>query len=142
MRGRKRTEISMSKIRSAVTNGSQVLAGSVDHRTAWMRRLKDLLAAFYSDLGGEDLLSEGQRALVRRSAMLELQLEMLDAKFGHNGGAASSKDLDLYGRTSGNLRRAIETLGLHQGRKQRDVQHELDAEVEDAYMEALGQPPE
>jgi hypothetical protein len=140
MARRNRSALSLSRLRSAVTNGSQVLAGSVDHRTAWMRRLKDLLAAFYADLGGEDLLSEGQRALVRRSAMLELQLEMLDAKFGNNGGAASSKDLDLYGRTSGNLRRAIETLGLHQGRKPREL--EIDAAAEEAYFEALGEAAE
>jgi hypothetical protein len=86
-----------------------------------MRRLKDLLAAHYADAGGELLLSEGQRALIRRAAMLELQLEMLETKFAHNDGAASAKDLDLYGRTSGNLRRVLESLGLHRGRRARDV---------------------
>jgi hypothetical protein len=132
MARRKRMAVSMPTLRSAITNGSAILGG-VDHRTAWMRRLKDLLAAFYTDLGGEDVLSEGQRALVRRSCMMELQLEMLDAKFGNNGGSASTKDLDLYGRTSGNLRRVIETLGLHRGRRPRLVNG---ADVDDANMRA------
>jgi hypothetical protein len=117
---RKRSKLTASKLRSAITNGSSVLVDT-DHRTAWMRRLKDLLAAHIADAGGEDILSEGQKALIRRCAMLELQLEMLDAKFARNEGCASAKDLDLYGRTSGNLRRVIETLGLHQGRKARDL---------------------
>jgi hypothetical protein len=86
-----------------------------------MRRLRDVLAAHLADAGGEDILSEGQKALIRRAAMLELQLEMLDSKFSNNDGIASAKDLDLYGRTSGNLRRVIESLGLHQGRKPREI---------------------
>jgi len=45
----------------------------------------------------------------------------METKFANNAGVASAKDLDLYGRTSGNLRRVIETLGLHQGRKARDL---------------------
>ena len=97
---------------------------------------RDLLAAHYSDAGGEDILSEGQCALIRRAAMLELQLEMLETKFANNEGAASAKDLDLYARTAGNLRRLIETLGLHHGRKAREV-NELDDEVLRIYQEEL-----
>jgi hypothetical protein len=43
--------------------------------------LKELLTAHYADAGGEDILSEGQRPLIRCAAMLELQLEMLETKF-------------------------------------------------------------
>jgi hypothetical protein len=35
----------------------------------------------------------------------------------------------------------VESLGLNTGRKQRPI-NELDAEVEDAYMEALAEPAE
>ena len=118
---RKRTALSSAMLRSAITNGSRLLLDGADHRTAWCRRLKDLLTAHMSDAGGEDILSEGQKALIRRASMLELQLEMMETKFANNAGVASAKDLDLYGRTSGNLRRVIETLGLHQGRKARDL---------------------
>ena len=45
-----------------------------------MRRLKDLISAHESDLGGEDYVSESERRIVRRAAMLTIQLEMLDAR--------------------------------------------------------------
>jgi hypothetical protein len=86
-----------------------------------MRRLRDLIQSHEGDLGGADLLSEGQKNLIRRASMLELQLEMLDRKFAVDDGAATARDLDVYGRALGNLRRCIETLGLHRGRRPRDV---------------------
>jgi hypothetical protein len=92
-----------------------------------MRRLRDLLAAHLADAGGEDILSEGQKALIRRCAMIELQLEMLDSKFANNEGIASHKDLDLYARTSGNLRRLLESLGVNRGRKAREINPDDDA---------------
>src|SRR5438034_539621 len=100
--------LTASKLRSAVSNGSSIIA-DIDHRTGWMRRLRDLLYSHESDLGGEANLSEGQRSLLRRAAMLELQLEMLERQFADNDGVASAKALDLYGRTSGNLRRVLES---------------------------------
>ena len=43
--------------------------------------------------------------------MLTTELELLEAKFAA-AGQASSDDLDLYARTSGNLRRLLEAIGL------------------------------
>ena len=117
---RKRTDLSLSTVRSALSNGSSILQG-VDHRSAWVRRFRDLIYAHEADAGGEDVLSEGQRSIIRRAAMLELQLEMMESKFADNDGEASAKQLDAYQRTAGALRRLIEALGLHQGRKLRDV---------------------
>ncbi len=52
--------------------------------------------------------------------MLCLQLELMESQFARNeDGQASSKQLDSYGRTVGNLRRVLETLGL--GRRAKDV---------------------
>jgi hypothetical protein len=96
----------------------------IDHRTKWMRRYKDLIAAHHSDLGDDHmngLLSEGQKGLIRRCAMLEIQLSMYDARFAAADGAASAADLDAYGRAASHLRRILESLSLHTGRKPRDV---------------------
>jgi hypothetical protein len=120
MSRRRKREVTLSKVRAAVTNGSSIL-NDVDHRSAWMRRFRDLLHAHQSDLGGDECLSEGQRSLLRRAAMLEIQCELLEQKFANNDGVAGTKDLDLYARTSGNLRRLLESLGLHHGRRPRDV---------------------
>jgi hypothetical protein len=118
--GRKRAALTPSTVRSAITNGSSILA-NVDARSAWVRRFKDLLHAHQTDLGGDDILSEGQRSILRRAAMLELQCEMLESKFAANGGAATPQELDCYQRSSNSLRRLIESLGLHRGRLARDV---------------------
>lgn len=114
-------DITASRLRSALTNGSRLVLGDIDERSPWCRRLRDLLASYATDLGGDDGLSEGQRAIVRRAAMLTLQLEMLESRFVENEGAATVKQLAEYQRASSSLRRLIESLGLHTGRRQRDV---------------------
>lgn len=91
-----------------------------------MRRLRDLVVAHESDLGGEQLISEGERRLVRRAAMLTLQLELMDQRWAANDGAAtSSQELEVYQRTTGALRRVLESVGLK--RRPRDVTPDLRA---------------
>ena len=114
---RGKTDVSISKLRSAVTNGSQLLVGC-DHRSARMRRLKDLIGGHVADLGGRDLISEAEFCLVRRAAILTLELELLEAKFeAHDG--AKVQELECYQRVASSLRRLLESLGLR--RRQRDV---------------------
>jgi hypothetical protein len=100
-----------------VTNGSALLPG-VDGRSAWVRRCKDIIEAHLSDLGGEDNTSEAERSLIRRAAVLTTELERLEAKFA-SAGEASERDLDLYIRAAGNLRRLLEAIGLE--RRARDI---------------------
>src|SRR5262249_7038757 len=107
--------------------------GDIDERGPICRRFRDLLNAHEADLGGADILSEGQRSIVRRAAMLELQLELLESKFVENGGAAPPKDLETYQRVTNTLRRALESLGLHTGRKSRDVTETVSEYVKRRY---------
>jgi hypothetical protein len=71
-----------------------------------------------SDLGGEDVVSEAEKSIVRRAATLTVELERLELKFAKEG-EASTGDLDLYQRTSNSLRRLLESVGLE--RRMRDV---------------------
>jgi hypothetical protein len=103
--------------RSRVTNGSALLPG-VDGRTAWARRLRDVMELHINDLGGSSVVSEAERSIVRRAAALTVELERLEASFAVAGGA-SGDDLDLYQRTAGNLRRLLESVGLE--RRARDI---------------------
>jgi hypothetical protein len=119
MADRKQAEISLRKVRSAISNGSSLLSGDVDHRSASMRRLRDLIADHASDLGGEEMLSSAERALVRRAAMLTLQTELMERNWQQNDGEASSKQIETYQRVVGALRRTLQTLGLQ--RRPRDV---------------------
>lgn len=120
MADRKRSQLSLRKTRSAITNGRHLLH-EVDARSAWMRRLRDLITAHTTDLGGEDFVSEAEQRLIRRAAMLTIQCEMYDAKFASNEGEASQTDLETYQRITNTLRRTLESLGL--SRRARDVTH-------------------
>jgi hypothetical protein len=114
----KQPHLSLSKARSSITNGRHILP-EIDARSAWMRRLRDLISLHVADLGGEALITEGERRLIRLAAMLCIQCEMLDAKFASEGGQASQNDLECYQRVTNTLRRTLETLGLE--RRSRDV---------------------
>ena len=104
--------------RSRISNGSALLPG-VDGRSAWVRRCKDLINEFTNvHLAGADNCSPAERAIVRRTAVLITELEILEAKFAANN-EASPDQLLLYGRTANTLRRLLEAIGL--GQRQRDV---------------------
>src|SRR5262249_32332776 len=105
---------------SKVTNRRGLLP-TIDGRSIWARRFRDLNAAFSFDLGTDaDALSEGQRALIRRASALCTELENLEVRFAHNGGAEVA-ELDVFQRATNSLRRIVETLGTHRGRIARDV---------------------
>src|SRR5262249_16947268 len=98
---------------------------------AFMRRSRDLIYQHETDLGGVDSLSEGQRAIVRRVAMLQVQLEALERKFAENEGTASRWDLEAYQRASNSMRRLLESLGLNKGRVPRDITQQDEQEDEE-----------
>jgi len=114
---------SLTRVRSAITNGSQLLL-DVDHRSAWMRRLRDIIQGHVADAGGIDLLSTAEQSIVKRASMLELQCEMLETAFAANDGMATSHQLQLYQRTANSTRRLLEAIGLK--RAQRDITPDLD----------------
>ena len=109
-KGARKREVTATKLKAALTNGSTLL--DCDHRSGWMRRLRDLIVQHEADLGGADFVSESERRLIRRAAMLTLQCELMEQKWAANDGEAGAASLDLYQRTAGNLRRLLESLGL------------------------------
>jgi hypothetical protein len=73
-----------------------------------------------ADLGGADNISQAEQVLVRRAAMLTLQLEMMEHRWATTAdGEASAKQIETYQRVSNTLRRHLEALGLK--RRPRDV---------------------
>ena len=86
-------------------------------RGPWARRLRDVFESHLSDLGPEDA-SEAKRSIVRRAAVLTVELERIETRFAE--GRGSDSDLDLYQRTAGNLRRLLESVGLE--RRPREVE--------------------
>ena len=132
---RKSPEPTMTRLRSAISNGSQLFVERLDQRSAWARRLKDLIADHLSDLGGPEAVSHAESVIVRRAAMLTLQVELMEQRFAQNeAGEASAKQIETYQRTTNTLRRTLESLGLQ--RRQRDVTPTLSAYLRSRVEEA------
>jgi hypothetical protein len=126
-------ELKRGKGRSRVTNGSKLLPLS-DGRSATARRFRDLYEDISADLGGVAMLSEGQKQLIRRAAMLSAECERMEAMAARNDrrpdGAIAWKsevpfvfDLEIYGALCDRLGRLFGRLGLE--RKSKDVTPDL-----------------
>jgi hypothetical protein len=107
-----------------MTNGSVFVPG-VDQRSTWIRRARDLIELHTNDLGGSDRLSEAERSIVRRAAVISTELERMEAKFATDDPSPTA--LDLYQRLANSLRRLLESVGLE--RRPRDVTPDLNAYV-------------
>jgi hypothetical protein len=104
--------------KSKITNGVNRLPG-IDGRNTWGRRFRDLIKLHLSDLGGESEASEAEKSLIRRVATLAVELELLEVRFATANTGAGVRDLDMYIRATGCLRRTLETLGLR--RRAKDI---------------------
>src|SRR5262249_27317735 len=100
--------------KSRITNGSVLLPG-VDQRGAWIRRAKDVIAAHLAD---KPNATAAEQAIIRRAAVLIVELERLERQFAL-AGEADPLTLDLYGRVAGNMRRLLESVGLE--RRAKDI---------------------
>jgi hypothetical protein len=115
------SDLGARRNRSQVTNGR--LLPNVDGRSTWARRCRDLIGLHVADKGGDENVSEAERAIIRRAAVLITECEILEGKFALTEGA-SERDLDLYQRTANSLRRLLEAIGLQ--RRSRDVTPTID----------------
>jgi hypothetical protein len=87
--------------RSTVTNGRQLFIDG-DARLKVSRRFRDVLASIAPDLDGVDRLSEGQKQIARRCAMLSVECEIMESA----AVAGERFDLDAYGQFTDRLGRA------------------------------------
>jgi hypothetical protein len=98
-----------SALRSRVTNGK--LPKGIDARSAWARRLNDLIATHIADLGGEDAMSQSKLLLIKSAANSAIVLEQMEVEFSKKNGA-SFQEMLAYMSILNSLRRTFETLGL------------------------------
>jgi hypothetical protein len=113
--------------RSKITNGAALFSSDlIDGRSAMSRRFRDVLSAIVGDLGGTDRLSERQRQLARRIALMSVQCEAMEAR----SVAGEEIDLDMFGQLSDRIGRACQRLGLK--RVPREATPDLRSYVEGA----------
>ena len=99
-----------------MTNGA-ILPGM--GRSVWVRRLKDLIALHVTDLGGDQNVSEAERAIIRRAAVIITELERMERDFARSEGAPGLAELETYQRMANTMRRLLESTGLK--RRARDI---------------------
>ena len=114
------------KGRSKVTNGRQLFIDG-DARLKVSRRFRDVLASIAADLGGVDRLSEDQKQIARRCAMLSVECEIMESA----AVAGQPFDLDVYGKLTDRLGRAFQRLGLKR------IMHDVTTDL-GAYLTATG----
>src|SRR5262245_59180005 len=133
--GRRPSAIASPCQRSRVTNGKTLFV-EADNRGPWARRFRDVLTEIVSDLGGPDLLSEGQRQLARRIATISIACERMEGE----AAAGEPINLELYGRLTDRLGRALQRLGLE--RRPRDVTPSLAEYLAQNYPPEAGEDEE
>ena len=127
---RRKKRLTKAKIRSAITRGRFVLA-DIDHRSAEMRRLRDLLDRLLADLGG-DQVSHAKRVLAGSACMLTLLRELKQADFARKDMVVEDSALDSFMRLANTEGRAYERLGLERQMKDvtGDTLDDIAAEIE------------
>ncbi|RUW47670.1 hypothetical protein EOA32_28100 [Mesorhizobium sp. M1A.F.Ca.ET.072.01.1.1] len=99
-----------------MANGSATLLGARDERSVYVRRMKEIVAEHVEDRGGLDAMSAAEKSLIRRVAVMTIELEKLETRFAEDP-TVGERTLDLYNRTAGNLGRLLERLGLKRKEK-------------------------
>jgi hypothetical protein len=95
-----------------------------DQRSKAAKRFRDIISAITADLGGSDRLSEGERQLIRRCAMISVECEKMEAK----SVAGEDINVDLFGTLTDRLGRTLARLGLR--RVPRDVEPDLESYID------------
>jgi hypothetical protein len=128
--------------RSRVSNASTLWLDekAVDGRSKAARRFRDIYAEIISDLGGDEgRLSEGQRQIARRCAMLSVSAELAEA----SAVAGEAFDAEAYGVVCDRLGRAFQRLGLkRQARDKTPTIHEIAARYRPPVAASTSKPSE
>ena len=95
--------------RSRVTNGKGLFLGHEDARKPLARRFRDLTRLHSQDASpnGPEHLSQAQQQLIRRIAMIEVRLEVMEGRMVDGDETVS---LEEFCRASSHLRRMLESL--------------------------------
>lgn len=83
-----------------------------------MRRFRDVRAIHLADLGGEENCSEAEKSLVRRAALLTVELERMEVIAAQDDGMSDSM-IGRYLSMAHNLKLLLQAVGIK--RRPKDV---------------------
>ena len=109
--------VSDGGVKRAVGKLALLSLDDLDGRCRGAKHANQLRAELEADLGGADNLSAAQREIVKHAAIVGAILGDVEA----NWLVGKSADLSVLGMLIDRQRRLFETLGLHTGRKPKDV---------------------
>ena len=105
-----------------LTKGKSLLPTANPHHT-WPRVVQAVIDRLEAHLGGPDNLTEPQRLIARRVAVLEAELIFIEDGLANKRAAHKEPtitELDIYSRLGNAQRRHLETLGVEE-RKLKDI---------------------
>src|SRR3954451_25124782 len=83
--------------------------------TAWRRDVRKTAARMAEHLGGEDVITTPESLIIRRVAVFEAELKLMEVKIAldrHAGKEPEPSYLDLYSRLANGQRRFLESVGM------------------------------
>ncbi|MER8654410.1 hypothetical protein [Mesorhizobium sp. M0847] len=122
-----------SRQRSRVGNGTDLLP-DIDGRSAIARRIRELLAEFVKDMGGDP--SSPKLVIAKRAAVLSAWCESAESKMAKADEAFEALDIASYTTAINSLRRLLTDIGLE--RKAKDITGSLNDYVRKNYGAAAG----
>jgi hypothetical protein len=99
--------------------------------TSWKRSVRKTSQNMAEHLGGADFISEPESLVIRRIAVFEAEMNLMEEKIAqdrHQGVPMDEKFLDLYSRLANAQRRFLESVGMK--RVPRDVTPSLEEYVQ------------
>ena len=88
---------------------------SSNGQTSWNRTVREVHGAMAAHLGGEDMITEPEKMLIRRIAVFESEMRLMEAKIASERQAHRDPDekfIDLYSRLVNAQRRLLESVGM------------------------------
>jgi hypothetical protein len=83
--------------------------------TSWNRTVREVHGAMAQHLGGEDMITTPETLLIRRIAVFEAEMRLMEAKIAGDRQAKHDPDekyVDLYSRLVNAQRRLLESVGM------------------------------
>jgi hypothetical protein len=83
--------------------------------TAWNRTVREVHSAMATHLGGEDMITTPEIMLIRRIAVFEAEMRLMEAKIAVDRQRKQDPDekyIDLYSRLVNAQRRLLESVGM------------------------------
>lgn len=100
---------------SVLTKRKHIKTPGANGQSAWNRAVREVHGAMATHLGGEDMITAPETMLIRRIAVFEAEMRLMEAKIAADRQRKIDPDekfIDLYSRLVNAQRRLLESVGM------------------------------